>query len=140
MVRYGSPNRIRQLEIAAGIEQPESVPNPLAEPSTKEVAAPAYVPVKPQAAEKPVSTSPKQSFISKAADYLSGRSALRSAMAPGNVTATGNMLAAARSNASRLMPLSSIPEIQKKSVRGSGAYTEAEIKQGYRKMGKGLVK
>lgn len=45
---------------------------------------------------------------------------------------------------SGLIPLGSLPEkqssLRKRSVMGSAPYSDAELKQGYRKMGKGLGK
>ena len=45
---------------------------------------------------------------------------------------------------SGLIPLGSLPEkqssLQKRSVVGSAPFSDSEIKQGYRKMGKGLGK
>lgn len=135
-VRYGGADPFAKYEEAAGI----NVPSPLGPVQSAGVDIPEYTGPRPWKGEmaaatpfKPVAPAPKPSLFRKAADYLSGASAIRSALKPREDA--GTPIAS-----SNIMPLSSIPEQQKRSVRGSGAYTKEEIKQGYRKMGRGLGK
>jgi hypothetical protein len=110
-----------------------------------------YDPLAPQGAAIPTFTGPRvwkgetapvlpnlarPSLLQRTADYLSGADVLRAR--PTATAMAGPMLASTPTLASS--PLMALSELKKRSVRGSGAFTEAEIKQGYRKIGKGSSK
>jgi hypothetical protein len=76
-------------------------------------------------------------LVNKAADYLSGRD-IFNRVAPRATGETRGMLASTPTiKSSPLIPLDTL---RRRSTRGSAPFSEAELKQGYRKMGKGMKK
>jgi hypothetical protein len=131
-------SRLEQLEESIATDEGTAI-------QPKSSAGTYYPPVhrgpRPWLGETVESPAPRKSFISRAADYLSGRSALEGVAPRAARGEAGGMLASRPTVASsNLMSLASIPEkkLRRRSVMGSAPYSDAEIKQGYRKMGKGL--
>ncbi len=138
MAKYGSKDRIRQLEEAAGIESPVAeTPNPMGPTPASGFTAAPYTGPRPWRGEStaPVTPAPGRSLLSRVSGFLSGADALKT-MAPRTpTTATGGMMAATPTvGASGLLPLKSLRD---RSTMGSPPFSKAELKQGYRKVGKG---
>jgi hypothetical protein len=128
MAKYGSVDRIKQMEIAAGIsepDQPVAAPaTPVATPSTGGFVATPYTGIRPWAGESAspdIAGTPKKSLFTKATDYLRGANIINTTGTPAG-----------------FISLASIPKryMMDRSTMGSPPFSKSELKQGYRKVGK----
>jgi hypothetical protein len=160
MAKYGGLNRIKQLEEAAGIAEPSPLGPVTPPPSQGFVAAPylgprpwrgevvpppAPAPRTPSLASRAAQYLPSswkaidvgRGLVGKATDYLAGKDIFNRSMPRATGETRGMLSSTPTVQSSPLIPLDTL---RRRSTRGSAPFSDAELKQGYRKMGKGMKK